>query len=100
MLDDLDKGTKKVLLGALIGSALGLTTSLVISSGNRKKGLSGGSISKIVGQLGEVIESTKEGKSILKKAEREVHGQENLLLSAIDLAAAGIEFWKKLKKAA
>jgi gas vesicle protein len=96
MLDDLDKNTKNIVIGALIGGAVGLTASLFMSGGRHKNC---SSLGKVVNQLGEVIESTRSGKSMMKKAEREVESNENVLLSAIDLAAAGIDLWKKFKKA-
>lgn len=100
MLDNFDKHAKKIAVAALIGGAVGLTASLLLSRKSNKRGSPMNSIGKVVGHLGDVIESTRTGKTLLKEAEHKVNKQENVIVSALDLAAAGIDLWKKLKKAA
>jgi|GEM_PF-5391094 len=97
MLDNLSEETKQILLGALIGGTIGVGASLALNG--HKKGGSLENMEKLVCRLGEVIESTSDGKSMIKEVEKKLHKEENLILSAIDLAAAGISLWKKLKKA-
>lgn len=95
MFDDLDKDTKKILIVALIGGLAGLSVALMVKSREKE---SSSEMGKIIADLSGVMETTKKGKSFVKKIEREVGSHEDLIHSAIDLAAAGINLWKQFKK--
>ncbi|MGL5263411.1 MAG: hypothetical protein ACRDAI_02375 [Candidatus Rhabdochlamydia sp.] len=99
-MSNLNKDTKNILLGALIGSAIGASVVIVLKSSSHKKGSSAlHLIGKALANAGEVVkERIEDPESLLKEIDKKIEKNEDKLANILELAAAGIQLWKKLTK--
>jgi hypothetical protein len=92
----MDKETKNILLAAAIGSIVGIGASMLLS-GKEKMPLE--TIGKTIGELGEKIDKgCHQTKEYLHEAGKQTETHESSISAAVDLLAAGINLWNKIKK--
>lgn len=101
-MSNLDKDSKNVLIGALIGGALGVSVMALLSSSKHHEKGKGGSlntIGKAIAQVGEILEchNISEADSLLKDVEKKIRKEENKAVDVLEWVATGIQLWKKIK---
>lgn len=104
-MSNLDKDTKNILLGALIGGVVGMgAISILCAVRSDKKDENSPLelLGKAIGQVGEIVQSRKinEAESFVRETDKKIHGHESRIAEVLEWTAAGIELWKKLKKGA
>lgn len=96
----IEKDTKKILMGAVIGGAIGLGVTIWLSSNNKGKS-SFDMIGKTILQLGEMIDKgCHETQEFLHDAETKVSKEGNTFSTAVEWITTGINLWNKFKKGA
>lgn len=103
-MSNLDKGSKDILLGALIGGVLGACATAVYFSsktGEKPERSSLSSIGRLVVQMGEML--TQQGvhqTPIVRDIEKKVHAHEDTVANVMALVSLGIQLWEKFRKEA
>jgi gas vesicle protein len=99
-MSDLDRNTKNILLGTLIGSAVGASLIILLKSSShkgRKNTLH--FIGKALANAGDVIrDQLEDPQALLKTIDKKIAKNEDKLADILELTAAGIQLWKKLAK--
>lgn len=97
----LDKDTKNMLIGGLIGSAIGfgaLTIVKAINSFEKEKGKPPRHvIGKTICHIGEMLEKEEKSNEILQKVERKIKKNEKTISNFLEIAGAGLELWNKIR---
>lgn len=103
-MSNLDKDTKNILLGALIGGVIGIGAISILCATRSEKKEEGNSplelIGTALGQLGEIVNSRKidHAQSFVREADRNIQKHESTLSEILEWTALGIDLWKKVKK--
>lgn len=99
-MSHLNKDTKNILLGALIGSAIGASAIIFLKRSSHKGGNSAlHLIGKALAHAGkEVKDRMEDPENLLKELDKKIAKNEDKLADILELAAAGIQLWKKLTK--
>lgn len=99
-MSNLNKDTKNILIGALIGGAMGASAIILFkgsSSKDRKSALR--LIGKTLANAKEVVkDNIEDPESLLKELDKKIAKNEDKLADILKLAAAGMQLWKKLTK--
>lgn len=99
-MSHLDKNTKNILLGALIGSTIGAAAIILLKNSsckNKKSTLH--LIGKALANAGEAVKDRIEDpQALLKEIDKKIAKNEDKLADVLELAAAGMQLWKKLTK--
>lgn len=99
-MPNLNKDTKNILIGTLIGGIIGASAIILLkssSSKDRKSTLH--LIGKTLSNAGEVIkEKIEDPESLLKELDKKIAKNEAKLVDILELAGAGMQLWKKLTK--
>lgn len=97
-MSNLDKNTKNILLGALIGSAVGAAAIILVKNSKDSKSTLH-LIGKALANAGEAVKDRMEDpQSLLKEIDKKITKNEDKLADILELAAAGMQLWKKLTK--
>jgi gas vesicle protein len=101
-MSDLDKDSKHLLIGALLGGALGvgLTAMFFASRRRHSEEKSPLGISHALEQVEEVLKQchADDAQSKVHQIGKKAEKMEHTLFDIVDWASAGISLWKKLKK--
>ncbi|PWU15449.1 MAG: hypothetical protein C5B45_02535 [Chlamydiae bacterium] len=99
-MSNLHKDTKNILIKALIGGAIGASAVILLKSSSckdRKSTLH--FIGKALANAGEVVkDKIEDPESLLKELDKKIAKNEDKLVDILELAAAGLQLWKKLTK--
>ena len=98
----MDDESKKILVGALIGAALGIAAYSLIKgmSNHDKEQGSGFNIGKTISQMGEILACFNHDKPlpIFKDVEKKIVKEENNISDILEWAVTGVQLWKKIKE--
>lgn len=99
-MSNLDTKTKNILLGAVIGSAIGASAILLLKSSShkdRKHALH--LIGKALANAGDVVkERIEDPQALLKTIDKKIAKNEDRLADILELVNAGMLLWKKITK--
>ncbi|VHO02425.1 hypothetical protein [Candidatus Rhabdochlamydia sp. T3358] len=99
-MSNLHKDTKNILIGALVGGAIGASAIILLKSSSGKGSKSTlHFIGKALANAGEVVkDKIEDPESLLKELDKKIAKNEDKLADILELAAAGMQLWKKLTK--
>lgn len=99
-MSNLDTKTKNILLGAVIGSAIGASAIILLKSSShkdRKHTLH--LIGRALANAGDIVKDQMEDpQALLKAIDKNIAKNEDKLADILELATAGMQLWKKLTK--
>lgn len=106
MLDDLDKDTKNILIGAAIGGVLGLGLSMIIAHSSKHKHQPLEFIGQALNQFGDLIDKgaheckhlCKDARCMMHNVEKTLNKGDNTVAHVMELVTAALQVWNKLKK--
>jgi len=99
----LDKDTKNMLIGGLIGSAVGFGAMTIIkavgSFEKDKKKSPMKVLGKTISHIGEILEEEREefSNEMFQKVEKKIKKNEKTISSFLEIAGAGLELWNKIR---
>ena len=101
-MEKIDKDTRNILIGALIGGVIGVCgASLLESIKHKKQGKSStlSSVGKVVVHLGELLndEDVKHTPGV-KNLEKVVRDHETTIADVLDIIASGVHLWDQIKR--
>jgi len=97
---NLDKDTKNIVVGACVGSAIGIgVISVVLLSRHLMKDKSVlHSIGSTICHLGEMIEKgTDKGECLVKDVQKQVNKHDSIIENVVEAVSVGMKLWKKIK---
>jgi len=98
-MSNLDKNSKKILVGSLIGGLLGIGA-ITIYCASKKCHKS--PIKKISNTISHIVDALEEGKDTahcaMKNVEEKLKDSECLITDFFELASVGMDLWKKIKQ--
>lgn len=99
-MSNLDESTKNMLLGALIGSAIGASVIILLKSSSHKGGKNTlDLIGKALANAGDVVkDKIEDPQDLLKAIDKKMAKNEEKLAKVLELAVTGVQLWKKLTK--
>lgn len=101
-MQNLSKESKNILIGTLIGGAIGVCLASIYLASKKEERKSDSSLStlgKVVVQMGEMLTSEDvKSTPLIKDVEKKAHKHEGAILEILDLLSMGIHVWEKFKK--
>ena len=99
-MSNLNKDTKNILIWALVGGVIGASSIILLKNSSCKGSKSAlHLIGKTLATAGEVVKNKIDNpESLLKELDKKIAKNEDKLADILELAAAGMQLWKKLTK--
>jgi gas vesicle protein len=94
---NLDKDTKTLLTGAVIGGVIGFCASSLLKKGKKEKSVIE-SLGKAVVHIGEILNKDTAKIPGVHAIGKKIHKHEDAILDIVELISTGISLWEKFKK--
>ncbi len=92
-----DDSTKKIVLGAVIGGIVGIGAAALYAA--TRSSSSFGSVGKALRHVGDIVEKgRKKGECFAEDVEKKINKEEDLIVTVVEIASAGLHLWNKLKR--
>lgn len=97
-MSDLDKDTKNILIGALVGGVIGIGIMAILGSRDERGRSSFNTIGRVLANIGDMLEENHvKEPALIRDAERKLHREEDNIAEILQWATLGIQLWKKFK---